>query len=561
MPLPDDIEIARSVTPDPIETVGDRIGLSDESLERYGPHIAKVSPDLVSSASNASTGTVVLVTAMTPTPRGAGKTVTTVGLGQALSRLDERVAIAIREPSLGPVFGMKGGAAGGGYSQVLPMDRINLHFTGDLHAITAAHNLLAASLDAHIHHGNELEIDVRRDLWNRTVDMNDRALREIVVGLGGTGNGYPREGGFDITAASEVMAILCLATDYADLKRRIERIVVGYTVDDVPVTAADIGVAGAAAALLKDALRPNLVGTIEGTPAFVHGGPFANIAHGTNAAIATLLGMDRADYLLTEAGFSSELGAEKFINIVSRKTGITPNVAVLVVTIEALKRQGIDMWPVDNAALQDPDPEAVRAGLDNACAHVDILETFGIPAVVAINRFPTDTAAELEAVTAGFEARGIPVATSTVHPDGGEGGIALASEVQDQAIEQPEIAFTYTDDNSVRTKIEGVATEIYGASGVEYVGTAQADIDRLESHGFGSYPVCVSKTPYSLSDDPAQTGVPTDWELTVRAVEPAAGAGYLVVLTGDVLRMPGLPAEPAAMGIDLADDGTISGLF
>ena len=557
-----DEEIARAATPHPIADVASTLGLDAEAYEQYGEHVAKLSADVVRAATEGDvTGKLVLVTAMTPTPRGEGKTVTTVGLGQALSALDERVAVAIREPSLGPVFGIKGGAAGGGRSQVLPMERINLHFTGDIHAVTAAHNLLAAAVDAHVHHGNDLEVDVREDVWPRALDVNDRALREIVLGLGGPENGVPREGGFEITAASEVMAVLCLATDYADLRERVGRIIVGTNRDGDPITAADLGVDGAVAALLRDALRPNLVGTIEGVPALVHGGPFANIAHGTNTAIADRVGLAHAEYLVTEAGFSSELGAEKFVDIVTRSTGLAPDAAVLVVTVQALKRQGLSMWPVDEARLREPDVSAAVDGVENARHHIEILERLGMPVVVAINRFPSDTDAEVEAVRAALSEHGIDVAESTVHRDGGDGGIELARLTREAVAEPTEATPLYPDEATVEEKIETVATELYGAADVEYVESAPADIERIERLSLDDLPVCLSKTPYSLSDDPALVDPSEEWTLTVRAVEPAAGAGFLVALTGDVLTMPGLPARPAARDVELDADGTITGLF
>ena len=556
-----DAEIARSVTPTPIDDIAATLGIGPDGFERYGDHVAKLSASFLREADDSADGNLILVTGMTPTPRGEGKTVTTVGLGQALAALGERASIAVREPSLGPVFGVKGGAAGGGHSQLLPMERINLHFTGDIHAITAAHNLLAAAVDAHVHHGNELDIDVRSNVWSRALDTNDRALRNVVLGLGGPENGVPREGSFEITAASELMAVVCLAADYADLRERVARIVVASDRTGDPVTAADVGVEGAVAALLRDALRPNLVGSIEGVPAFVHGGPFANIAHGTNTAVADRIGLDRSDFLVTEAGFSSELGAEKFVDIVTRETGIAPDVAVLVVSVRALKRHGLSMWPVDEERLADPDVDAVLDGLDNAVHHVSVLERLGLPAVVAINRFPGDTDEEIEAIEAALTDRNVPVAESTVHRDGGDGGIELARLTREAIDGASKATPLYPSSAPIREKIETVATELYGADGVEYAEAAADDIERIERRGSDDLPVCLSKTPYSLSDDPSRTGVPTGWTLTVRSIDVAAGAGFLVALTGDVLRMPGLPAEPAANDIDLESDGTISGLF
>ncbi len=560
--VPDDLEIARAAAPSPISDVAAKLGFEPDDLERYGDHVAKPSVDaLQRTLEREATGSLVLVTAMTPTPQGEGKTVTTVGLGQALARRGESAAVAIREPSLGPVFGIKGGAAGGGYSQVLPMEDVNLHFTGDIHALTSAHNLVAAAVDAHLHHGADPPIDSRSVTWPRALDVDDRALREIVLGLGGQANGVPREGGFQITAASELMATLGLAEDYADLKARLERIVVASGPDGDPVTVADLEVAGAVAALLRDALRPNLVQTIEGVPAFVHGGPFANIAHGTNTAIADRVGLAGAEYLVTEGGFGSELGAEKFVDVVTRQTGLAPEAAVLVVTVRALKRQGLSMWPSDAERLAEPDVDAALDGLENALAHVEILERLGMPVVVALNRFPQDTDEEVDAVLEAFAERGIPAAESTVHRDGGEGGTELARLVTDAVDEPGRGRPLYDSSATVREAIETVATEVYGARDVEYVDSAPDDLERIERLGLEELPVCLSKTPYSLSDDPERTGVPTDWTLTVREIRPAAGAGFLVALTGDVLTMPGLPSDPAATDVDLEADGTITGLF
>ena len=505
---------------------------------------------------------------MTPTRRGAGKTVTTVGLGQALSRLDESSVVAVREPSQGPVFGIKGGAAGGGYSQVLPMEEINLHFTGDIHAVAAAHNLIAAMVDAERTHGNDLEIEPDSVVWGRTLDVNDRALREVVVGLGGRANGPPREDSFLITAASELMAVLCLATDIADLKERVGRIIVAYDVDGEPITVADLECVGAVTALLKDALRPNLVQTIEGTPAFVHGGPFANIATGTNSILANQLGLRLGEYLVTEAGFGADLGAEKFVNIVARD-GPAPDVAVVVATIDALAKHGEAMLEKQrrdrDADAQQPedDPAAtIRAGCANLDHHVDNLRAMGIPVVVAVNRFPDDSDAEVEAVLDHCELREVPAAVSTVHRDGGEGGLELAAHVR-EAAESGTADLEYSYDLSVglEEKIRAVATQVYGADDVEFTPEARADIENLTETGLDDVPVCLSKTPGSLSDDPDEAGVPFGWELTVRELYPSAGAGFVVALTGDVLTMPGLPAEPAATDIEVDDDGTVSGLF
>ncbi|SMO54230.1 formate--tetrahydrofolate ligase [Halorubrum cibi] len=555
-----DLAVARATDTRPIEEVAGDLGLTPEDIEPRGEGIAKLTQGAVRSATAGDVdGTTVLVTGMTPTPKGEGKTVTTVGLGQALAGLGESTTVAIREPSLGPVFGIKGGAAGGGRSQVLPMEAINLHFTGDIHALTAAHDLIAAALDNHLHQGNELEIDVRRVDWPRALDVNDRALRETVVGLGGPARGVPREDEFVITAASELTAVLGLASDLEDLKARIARIVLAEDADGEPVTPADLGVTGAVAALLRDAFRPNLVQTVEGVPALVHGGPFANIAHGTNTLVADRVGASLSEFLVTEAGFGADLGAEKFAHIVARE-GIVPEVAVVVATVRGAKRHGLEMWPTDFDALAEPDADAVRAGVANLRRHVEIVESFGIPAVVAINVFPDDTESELAALEEELTQDGIAVARSTAYRDGGDGAIDLAERVRDLA-GTGEFAPLYDVDEPVREKIDTVAREVYGADGVEYVDGADDDVDRLEEWGYGDLPVCLSKTPYSFSDDASLTGVPTGWTLTVREVTPSAGAGFLVAKTADVMTMPGLPAEPAAEGIDVDADGDVSGLF
>jgi len=557
-----DLAVARAADPRPIEAVAADLGLTPADIESRGDGIAKLTQEAVRSATAdaaAADGTTVLVTGMTPTPKGEGKTVTTVGLGQALSALGESTAVAVREPSLGPVFGIKGGAAGGGYSQVLPMEAINLHFTGDIHALTAAHNLISAALDNHLHQGNDADVDTRRVDWPRALDVNDRALRETVVGLGGSAHGVPRENEFVITAASELMAALGLAADLADLKARIGRIVLAETAAGDPVTPADLGVTGAVAALLRDAFRPNLVQTNEGVPALVHGGPFANIAHGTNTLVADRVGASLADYLVTEAGFGADLGAEKFADIVARE-GIVPDVAVVVATVRGAKRHGLEMWPADFDVLAEPDPDAVRAGVANVRRHVDIVESFGIPAVAAINVFPDDTEAELAAIESALDDAGVPVARSTAYMAGGDGALDLAELVQERA-DSGEYAPLYDLDAPLREKIETVAREVYGADGVEYVDGAGADLDRIDEWGYGDLPVCLSKTPYSLSDDPSLTGVPEGWTLTVREASVSAGAGFVVVKTADVMTMPGLPAEPAAEGIDIDADGDVSGLF
>jgi formate--tetrahydrofolate ligase len=570
--VPPDIEIARNASRRPIEDVAAELGLAASDLDRRGDGVAKLTWDGIRrTLEDPADGRLVLVSAMTPTRRGAGKTVTAVGLGQALDRLDESSVVAIREPSQGPVFGIKGGAAGGGYSQVLPMEAINLHFTGDIHAVAAAHNLIAATIDAERTHGNELRIDPDRVVWGRTLDVNDRALRETVVGLGGTANGPPREESFLITAASELMAILCLATDIADLKRRIGRVIVAYDADGDPVTVADLDCVGAVAALLKDALRPNLVQTIEGTPAFVHGGPFANIATGTNSVLADQLGLRLGEYLVTEAGFGADLGAEKFVNIVSRE-GLAPDVAVVVATVDALAKHGEAMPERvaeirtddggDGAAPTDERLATVRAGCANLDHHVDTLRAMGLPVVVAVNRFPDDADAEVRTVLEHCDLCDVPAAVSTVHREGGTGGLELAARVR-EAVEAgtASLAPTYDPSMAIDEKIRAVATQVYGADGVEFTSQARADIEALTDRGLDDVPVCLSKTPASLSDDPDEAGVPVGWELTVREVYPSAGAGFVVALTGDVLTMPGLPADPAATDIEVDDDGTIHGLF
>lgn len=561
--VPSDLEIARGSSLRAIDDVAADIGLSRDDIELYGDTKAKLTLEATHRLLRADErGTTVVVTAMTPTPKGAGKTVTTVGLAQALHRLGEDTSVAVREPSLGPVFGIKGGAAGGGYSQVLPMEDINLQFTGDIPAISAAHNLLSAMLDAHIHHGNELNIDVSSVSWPRTVDMNDRALRETTVGLGGSANGPPREDGHVITAASELMAILCLAEDLGDLKDRLRRVIVAYDETGHPVTAGDLNAAGAMATLLKDALRPNLVQTIEGSPAFVHGGPFANIATGTNTRIADDIALASSDFLVTEAGFGADLGFEKFADIVARADeAIAPDVAVLVVSARDLKYHGLGQWPVDYDAIEDAGIEELEAGFENLDRHVQTIETFGVPFVVAINHFADDDSDEIDAIIDGCESRGYPVAISDVHARGGEGGLELARTVREQAKEGSDYAPIYDLDQSLEEKIETVATQVYGASGVEYTTDARKDIEHIESIDLGDLPVCISKTPHSVTDDAAKKGAPTDWTLTVRELYPSAGAGFVVALTGNVLTMPGLPSEPAAEAVDVDEDGTVHGLF
>jgi formate--tetrahydrofolate ligase len=560
-----DYEIAQSVEEKPIWEVTEPFGLDKDDLELYGDYKAKISEEAIDGLleGDKEDGDVILVTGMTPTPMGEGKTVTSVGLGQALNHVGEDAMIAIREPSLGPVFGIKGGAAGGGWSQVLPMEDINLHFTGDIHALTAAHNLISAMLDAHISKGNELNIEMTSVAWPRAVDHNDRALRQTVVGAGESA-GVTRMDEHVLTAASELMAILCLAEDVEDLKERISHIIVAYDEDGEPVTAGDIEAAGASAILLRDALRPNVVQTIEGTPALVHGGPFANIAHGTNSLIADYVGKKMGDYLVTEAGFGSALGGEKFLNVVSQLGDIEPSTIVLVGSVRALKYHGKDMWPFEGQeALQEEDVEAVKAGFENLDRHVENLTQFGLPVTVAINRFPSDTDAEIEAVREHYEdVDEVRVAESNVFGEGGEGGVELAEKVV-ESIEEAEGEFEplYDLDASLKEKMETIATNIYGAEDVNYVGSAEEDIAQLEEMGLDDVPVVMSKTFHSLSDDPAKKGAPEGWTLNVRELYPSAGAGFVVALTGDVMTMPGLPARPAAADMDIEADGTISGLF
>ncbi len=559
-----DIEIAQATEPKPIGEIAAIAGVDEKYLELYGNYKAKVDYNLLREEEHAP-GKLILVTAINPTPAGEGKTTTTVGLADALSLRGKNVVVALREPSLGPVFGIKGGAAGGGYAQVVPMEDINLHFTGDFHAIGAANNLLAALLDAHIQNGNELNIDVRKITWKRVVDMNDRQLRHIVDGLGGKAHGVPREDGFDITVASEVMAIFCLATSITDLKERLGRIVVGYTYDDAPVMAHDLKAEGAMAALLKDALKPNLVQTLEGTPAFVHGGPFANIAHGCNSIMATRMAMALGDYCVTEAGFGADLGAEKFLDIKCRLAGLKPDAVVVVATVRALKNHG----GVAKADLAEENLEALEAGLPNLLQHVEnITNVYNLPCVVAINAFPTDTKAELDLVEAKCRELGVNVALSEVWAKGGEGGLALADEVValcengDEAGRSADtFTFSYEDDLSIAEKIEAIAKRVYHADGVVFEPAAQKEIAQLEALGFGNMPVCMAKTQYSFSDDATKLGAPRDFTITVRQVKVSAGAGFVVALTGSIMTMPGLGKTPAAHKIDVMEDGTITGLF
>ena len=553
-----DIEIAQSVTPMPVEDIAAGLGLSRGELVMYGSDKAKVRLSALKDRQDRPDGKLVLVTAITPTPAGEGKTTTTVGLGDALHRLGKKTVLALREPSLGPVFGIKGGAAGGGYAQVIPMEDINLHFTGDMHAIGAANNLLAAMLDNHIHQGNALGIDTRRITWKRCVDMNDRQLRQITDGLGGRLNGVPREDGFDITVASEIMAILCVARDIPDLKEKLAAIVVGYTRDEQPVTAGQLKAQGAMAALLKDAIQPNLVQTLEGTPAFVHGGPFANIAHGCNSVTATRMALKLGDYVITEAGFGADLGAEKFLDIKCRKAGLRPDAVVIVATVRALKHHG----GAEKGRLGEENLEALERGLPNLLKHIEnITVKFGLPAVVAVNRFPTDTEAELALVRSKCAEAGANVALSEVWAKGGEGGLELAREVLRLTEEPNRFTMMYEDSLLLKEKIAAVVREIYNGDGVDFTPAASRELDKLEALGFGHLPVCMAKTQYSLSDNPALLGWPSGFRVTVRGVRLAAGAGFVVVLTGDIMTMPGLPKVPAAEAIDVDENGKISGLF
>lgn len=552
-----DIEIAQKAEMKPITEIGESIGIPAKELENYGHYKAKVSLKFTRELEEKPNGKLILVTAISPTPAGEGKTTTTVGLGQALSQLGKKTMICLREPSLGPCMGIKGGAAGGGYSQVVPMEDINLHFTGDLHAITAAHNLLAAMVDNHIQQGNVLGIDPRRVVWNRVMDMNDRVLRHIVVGLGGHPNGVPRESGFDITVASEVMAILCLARSISDMKERFAKIIVGYTYDNAPVTAGDIHAEGAMAALMKDALKPNLVQTLEHVPAFIHGGPFANIAHGCNSVLATKTALHLADYVITEAGFGADLGAEKFLDIKCRFAGLKPDAAVLVATIRALKMNG---GKAKNE-LTESDPEAVKRGLPNLLRHISNLKKFGLPIVVALNMFPSDTAEEKKVIEDACQEVGVAVAESHVFTEGGKGGLELGEKVL-SAIEQGSNYHTLYDlEGSLKDKIETIAKEIYGAADVAYDPAAAKELKHIEEMGFAHVPVCIAKTPASFSDDPTKLGAPEGFTLHVREARIAAGAGFVVILTGKVMTMPGLPRRPAAEKIDVDEEGNITGLF
>ncbi len=556
-----DIEIAQECQMLPITEIAAKAGIDDEYLEQYGKYKAKIDYKLLKD-SDRENGKLILVTAMNPTPAGEGKTTTTIGLADGLQKLGKKVMVALREPSLGPVFGIKGGAAGGGYAQVVPMEDINLHFTGDFHAIGAANNLLAAMIDNHIYQGNELNIDPRKITWRRCVDMNDRQLRFVVDGLGGRVNGTPREDGYDITVASEIMAVLCLASDITDLKERLSRIIIGYTYGKVseqkPVTAGDLHAQGAMAALLKDALKPNLVQTLEHVPAIVHGGPFANIAHGCNSVTATKMALKLADYAVTEAGFGADLGAEKFLDIKCRMAGLRPNAVVIVGTVRSLKHNA----GVAKADLGTENLEAVEKGLPNLLKHVsNIRDVYGLPCVVAINEFPTDTPAEIKLVEDKCRELGVNVVLSQVWAKGGEGGKALAEEIIRLVEEPSDFRYSYELTGTIEDKLNQIATKIYGARGVVMTADAAKQAKQLESIGFGNLPICVAKTQYSLTDDPKKLGAPKDFDITVRGVKVSAGAGFVVALTGEIMTMPGLPKVPAAMKIDVDENGKISGLF
>ena len=552
-----DIEIAQETELLPIEEVAAKIGLTRKDLELYGNYKAKL--DYTELSKKEDKAKLILVTAITPTPAGEGKTTTVVGLGDALNRIGKKTVIALREPSLGPVFGVKGGAAGGGYAQVVPMEDINLHFTGDFHAIGAANNLLAAMIDNHIFQGNALGLDVRKITWKRCVDMNDRQLRSIVCGIGSRVNGIPRENGFDITVASEIMAILCLSRDITDLKERLSKIIVGYTRDDKPVTAGQLNAQGAMAALLKDAIKPNIVQTLEHNPALIHGGPFANIAHGCNSITATKLALKLGDYVVTEAGFGADLGAEKFLDIKCRKAGLRPDAVVIVATVKALKMHG----GVPKTELGAKNLEALEKGIPNLLKHIEnITQVYGLPAVVAINRFPNDDEEELKLIETKCKELGVNVALSEVWGKGSEGGVELAKEVVRLAeTAENNFRFAYDDDMSIEEKINAIVTKVYGGEGTDFTPAARKEMARLEELGFGKYPVCMAKTQYSFSDDATKMGRPTGFRITVRNMKVSAGAGFIVVLTGDVMTMPGLPKVPAAEKVDVDANGKISGLF
>ncbi|NMA55277.1 MAG: formate--tetrahydrofolate ligase [Firmicutes bacterium] len=552
-----DIEIAQRAEMKPITEVAASLGLDEKDLELYGRYKAKISPMVWERVKDRPDGKLILVTAITPTPAGEGKTTISVGLADALHQLNQKVMVALREPSLGPSFGLKGGAAGGGYAQVVPMEDINLHFTGDIHAVTTAHNLLAAIMDNHLQQGNELNIDPRRITWKRVMDMNERALRNIIIGLGGRPHGVPRQDSFDISVASEVMAVLCLADNLTELKERLARIVIGYTYDAKPVTVRDLNAQGAMAILLKDALKPNLVQTLGQVPAFVHGGPFANIAHGCNSIQATRLGLKLADYMVTEAGFGADLGAEKFLDIKCRVAGLKPNAVVIVASIRALKSHG----GVARADLTQENVEALETGFANLEKQVENIRSFGLPAVVAVNRFPTDTEAEISKLSELCQKFAVPFALTEVWAKGGAGGLELARKVMAAAEQPSDFTFIYDQEQSPKEKIAAIATKIYGAAGVDYTAEAERDLEAIHQQGYDDLLVCVAKTQYSLSDNPALVGRPKDFTITVREVRLSAGAGFLVAVTGQMMTMPGLPKKPAALAMDIDTEGRITGLF
>ncbi|WP_276945371.1 formate--tetrahydrofolate ligase [Dialister micraerophilus] len=552
-----DIEIARKAKIKPIEEIAETLGISNEFIERYGKYKAKISLKFINKIKNRKNGKLILVTAMSPTKAGEGKTTTTIGLGQALVSLGKKALICIREPSMGPCMGIKGGAAGGGYSQVIPMEDINLHFTGDIHAITAAHNLLAAMVDNHIHQGNELDINPEKIVWKRVMDMNDRALRNITVGLGGKKNGIPHASGFDITVASELMAILCLAEDINDMKERFSKVIVAYTNKNKPVTAGDLHAQGAMAAIMKDALKPNLVQTLEHVPTFVHGGPFANIAHGCSSLIATKTALNLSDYVITEAGFGADLGAEKFFDIKCRLGNIIPNAVVVVATIRALKMHG----GKSVNELNDSDVDALKTGLSNLFKHINNLKLYKVPLVVALNLFPSDTEEEIEFVKNACNSLNIPIEISTVFSDGGRGGISLAKKVLELTEKKSDFEFLYDENLTIKEKIKIISNKIYGAKDVEYSDEALDSLELIEKMELDKLPVCIAKTPVSFSDDPKKLGAPEGFNIHVRNVSISAGAGFIVVLTGNVMTMPGLPSKPVAENIDVDEDGNISGLF
>ena len=557
MSVPSDIEISQAAKPEYIVNVAAKLGISEEDLELYGRYKAKISPNVLKNLKDKPDGKLILVTAITPTPAGEGKTTVSVGLTDGLNKIGKKACAALREPSLGPSFGMKGGAAGGGYAQVIPMEDINLHFTGDFHAITTAHNLCAAMLDNHIQQGNELNIDPRRIVFKHVLDLNDRALRNIVIGLGGTANGVPRESGFDITVASEVMAVFCLAMDLADLKERLGRMIIAYTYDNKPVTIKDINAVGAMAALLKDAINPNLVQTLENNPAFIHGGPFANIAHGCNSVRATKLALKCADYVVTEAGFGADLGAEKFLDIKCRTAGLKPSAVVIVATVKALKMHG----GLAKTELAHEDLKALEAGVPNLLKHIENIQQYGLPVVVAINCFTADTDKELDFIQKKCEELGASFALTEVWEKGGEGGKELAQRVVEACEKKSDFRFIYDENLTPKEKINAIATKIYGADGVDYTAQAEKDLKLIHDVGKDNLLVCMAKTQYSLSDDPLKLGRPENFRINVREVRLSAGAGFLVAITGSIMTMPGLPKRPAAFNIDVDTDGKITGLF